>query len=204
VLEAIEGCLDSWNDEHGGQRMNALAKWMLVGAVGAAAIPAYADNYSVLFTDTTGSGLNATATFSYSDGIFHNFDIDWNGRVFDFTVDANSVAGVGGCNTGKGFAAFDFMEGAACATPASPATPQWGAATWGVGSTFLLSPNYEGFGKSLLSPGPEADSMGTLKLTDLSTHKAPEIDPGSAVAGLALLLGGLMVLRGRLPRGRTR
>ena len=30
-------------------------------------------------------------------------------------------------------------------------------------------------------------------------HKAPEIDPASAIAGLTLLAGGLAVLRGRRP-----
>lgn len=31
-------------------------------------------------------------------------------------------------------------------------------------------------------------------------HRAPEIDPSGAMAGLTLLAGGLAVLRGRRPR----
>jgi hypothetical protein len=35
-------------------------------------------------------------------------------------------------------------------------------------------------------------------------HRAPEIDPAGAIAGLTLLAGGLAVLRGRRSRGSGR
>jgi hypothetical protein len=46
--------------------MNTFAKWLPVAALSAVAIPAYADDYSVSFTDTCGMGVNGTGTFSYS------------------------------------------------------------------------------------------------------------------------------------------
>jgi hypothetical protein len=183
--------------------MRTLAKWMLMGAVSAGAIPAYADNYSILFTDTSGSGVNATGTFSYSGGRFSNFDVRWDGLTFVLTADANSVTGVGGCSGGAGASTFNYLESAkGCGGPAT----QWGAAALGIGpgATFLFSPSYAGFGRSLLAVAPEASSMGTFAVTDLShRHAVPEIDRVYTTSALALLVGGLLVLRGRRPRGRT-
>jgi hypothetical protein len=45
--------------------------------------------------------------------------------------------------------------------------------------------------------GAASTSVGEETILDVTTAKVPEIDPASAASGLMLLVGGLVVLRGR-------
>ena len=185
--------------------MNTMARWLMMGALGAAAIPAYADDYSVAFTDTLGAvtnstgGQNATGTFTYSGGTFSNFDVSWNGLAFDFTAAANAATDVGGCTGGAGFSTFNYLEGSAACTSTAQG---WFAEALVDPGEFSLAPELNG-----LFVAPSAGSVlrglasqGTFVVMDTTIVSAPEIDPASIAGGLALLAGGLAVLRGRRPR----
>ena len=66
--------------------------------------------------------------------------------------------------------------------------------------TFAAGPSIDQAGVSFTS-----DMVGTLTpvlTTTIHTMAAPEIDPASAASGITLLLGGLMVLRGRRPEAK--
>jgi hypothetical protein len=182
--------------------MNTVAKYVLIGALGAGVIPAYADDYSMAFTEITGSGQNATGTFTYSGGTFSNFDVSWDGLAFDLTAAANAATGVGGCPGGAGFSTFNYLEGSAGCTSIAQG---WFAEAFGP-TEFFLAPEDAGFtvapsaGSALQYGVP---SEGSFVVTDTTIQSAPEIDPASAASGLALLVGGLAVLRGRRPRRLT-
>jgi hypothetical protein len=182
--------------------MNTTTRWILIAALGAAAIPAYADDYSMAFTDITGSGENATGTFTYSGGIFSNFDVSWDGLAFDFTAAANAATGIGGCSGGAGVSTFNYLEGSAACTSMAQ---EWFAEAVVEPGEFFLAPESIG----LIVP-PSAGSVlrsvaadGSFVVTDTTIQSAPEIDPASIASGLALLAGGLAVLRGRRPRRFT-
>jgi hypothetical protein len=178
--------------------MNTLRKWVLVAAFGVAAAPAYADNYSILFTVANG-GPDASGTFTYANGTFSDFDVEYDGLTFDLSSDASAVSGVGGCSGGPGVSTFNYFESSTgCGGPPR----EWSAASLGVGpgATFLFSVDYQGFGKSLAMLAPAANSIGTFVVTDLSTHAAPELDPNSAVGCVTFLVGSLAVLAGCRPR----
>jgi hypothetical protein len=51
--------------------------------------------------------------------------------------------------------------------------------------------------------GPIGNDVPTRVVTLVEPQAAPEIDPGSMAGGLALLVGGLVVLTGRRPRNLT-
>lgn len=177
--------------------MRLAAKWIVTAAlVGGVSIPAFADDYSITFTDTSGSGQNATGTFIYSGGTFSNFDVSWNSFAFDLTLGANADSNAGGCSGGPGVSTFNYLEGAAgCVGTAD----QWGTLN-GPSKVvnFIVSPNYSGFSGSANVPGSfPPNSGGSFTVTDLTPQAAPEIGPASAASGLTLLLGALAVLRGR-------
>jgi hypothetical protein len=83
-------------------------------------------------------------------------------------------------------------------TPMIPGAPGSGQFTYADGTTGVFS----GFGL-LISNGcdtPSCTSYSNIVYTGGTIDvvaKAPEIDPATAVSGLTLLLGGLVVLRGR-------
>lgn len=86
--------------------------------------PAFADGmYTINFNSVSGPAV--TGSFTYSNGVFSNFDATWEGITFSFTSQANSVsplATIPGCSApglfayltengcGSGDAWFVFSE----------------------------------------------------------------------------------------------
>lgn len=62
--------------------------------------------------------------------------------------------------------------------------------------TEILASSSSGISKIIVGGYNQGDDLSTIKYTSVS---APEINPTSAASGLTLLLGGLLVLRGRHP-----
>jgi len=62
--------------------------------------------------------------------------------------------------------------------------------------TSVLASSSSGISKIILGGFNQGDDLSTIKYT---TYGAPEIDPTSAASGLTLLMGVLLVLRGRRP-----
>jgi hypothetical protein len=50
---------------------------------------------------------------------------------------------------------------------------------------------------SLLAIGIVGLALGQISSVPIPTHKAPEINPGQAISALALLSGGLLIVRRR-------
>jgi hypothetical protein len=182
--------------------MNREAKW--VGAVIFAlcgAATAHAQTYSIDFFDSASTSIiDATGAFTYNaaqpaGSQFSSFTVDWFGVVgtaaFDFTAVANS-APVQSCGSSS-ISFFSYLTSPACS---SQGTSWLGEYSFGTSTaTFIISP----------LGGPVSSSVGTSALLfpetgTFSTTETPEIDPASAASGLTLLLGSLMVLRGRKQR----
>jgi hypothetical protein len=184
--------------------MNREAKW--VGAVIVAlcgAATAHAQTYTLDFFDSSSTSIiDATGAFTYNaaqptGSQFSNFTVDWfgAGAAFNFTAAANS-APAQSCGSGS-ISFFSYLTSPACS---SQGTSWLGEYSFGTSTaTFIISP----------LGGPVSSSVGTSALLFPETGSfsatetvvvTPEIDPASAASGLTLLLGGLMVLRGRKQR----
>lgn len=63
--------------------------------------PAFADEtYTINFGAL--SGPNGTGSFTYNDGVFSNFDVNWDGATISFTSAANAVSPlvtINGCSS---------------------------------------------------------------------------------------------------------
>jgi hypothetical protein len=184
--------------------MNTVAKCMLavamVGASGAAVAQVYDVNFNV-----SGEHITGSITVGGETGTLAEPDIS----AFTFTGTGINTFNLSGttlfCNGGGG-----------CGLSANGGTLQFG---FGSSSVFedifnCQNPGYCGF-LSMNSAGVYGSGNGAVTfdvsgqgngqwdaqsgLSDLtlSPAAAPEIDPGFGASGLTLLLGGLLVLRGR-------
>ena len=181
------------NKIRGTKQMIKLSGWMLIAAMCAGAIPAHADEYGVSFLD--GSGLNATGTFTYASGIFSNFDVSWDG--YNLALNSSSPA--------PSNCAEAAVTGASTLTNCT-SSQTWSANVLNGGPEFFID-NANAFNASQacfsITQGGcvySNSAAGTFIVTDLSVQQAPEIDPALAASGFTLLLGGLLVLRGRRQR----
>ena len=64
-------------------------------------------------------------------------------------------------------------------------------------SGFGISYSFKGNEVKMNFSGATSTFVGEETILDVTTAKVPEIDPASAASGLMLLVGGLVVLRGR-------
>ncbi len=174
---------------------------MVVALCGAAT--AYADNYTINFLDSASSSvIDATGSFTYNAAApkgdqFSNFDVNWSGNTFNFSSAANTAPTGGyGCSASSFFA---YLTTTAC----SSQTGSWYAQTFLLTPEFIFAPSYNPVSVSNVgSIAFDLPQFGTFSVKD-TTVGAPEIDPASTAAGLTLLIGGLMVLRGRKRQYRS-
>jgi hypothetical protein len=180
--------------------MNRVAKWVgaAVLALGSAAA-AYADPYAMDFYDSASpSVIDATGMFTYNVALpagsqFSNFTVDWSGNTFDFTTQANSTP-VETHGDSASISFFTYLTSPAYISQLG----SWIAESIGSAAEFILSPFDNPVASAAPSSGFNLPQTGTFSVRD--TFQAPEIDPASAASGLTLLLGSLIVLRGRKQR----
>jgi hypothetical protein len=184
------------NKSRGTKQMIKLSRWILVAAMCAGAIPVHADDYGVSFLDVSGSGLDATGTFSYANGIFSNFDVSWDGYNLALS---SSFSSPSNC------AEAAVSSGATLA--GCPSSQTWNAAVINGNPKFFIDGVNAFTAESVCFSITQGSCVaspvanGTFTVADLSVQQAPEIDPASAASGLTFLLGGLLVLRGRGQQG---
>lgn len=193
------------------------AALLVTGIVALSATPAFAQTYEISLLDGTSTAVDGTGSFSYSNGIFSNFTLSWNGLMLNFTNGANQLTSLGGCGGGAGVATFNFLtDKNHCDT----SLPAWEGIAWlgNAGNTgFLLkpvldltSPGFQAFGDqsdghggidtSVISGTPintGLPSGGFIQSGGISVTVAPEIDPATTTSALALLFGSVLVLRSR-------
>jgi len=177
---------------------------VLVVAIGAPA--AFGDNYTINFTNYSGSPT-PTGSFMYAAGSFSGFDVYWDGYTFDFTTLANGYSGtVPGC-TIPGFFAYLISNGCGLNT----ALEAYGDGTWtanahlvpgtgnvAVGAAFLgvgvggplseLPVNLPEFSSASCSTTVNCEAVAEATFTVTNTSATPE--PGS-LSSLSLGLFGM-------------
>jgi hypothetical protein len=160
------------------------------------AATAHAQTYDIDFFDgASTTTVDATGVFTYnasqpSGSQFSAFTVDWSGNVFDFTSLANSTPSEGhGCGSGN-ISFFSYLTSSACSSQLlswfggfQPSTSS---------ASFVFSGLDNPVASSVAASGFVIPETGTF-----SVVQTPEIDPASAASGLTLLLGGVLVLRGR-------
>lgn len=191
--------------------MNTIAKWMMTAALGSAwSLATAQETFNVNFT-VGGDNVTGFITTDVSTGALGVTDIT-NYSLTD------SLEGVSVNMTADGFTSgpyptglvitgnqleFDFANpvasaalfGVCCGPTINLAA---GSASSFLGGSMIVVP----FGGAIVGPYLAHDAL-TILGTAPATTAAPEIDPASAASGLALLVGGLVVLRGRRPQRLT-
>lgn len=183
----------------GKHRMNTAVKWMmaasLIGASGAA--NAQIETYDFTITPTSGPAAAATGSFSYdcatlgglcttggsdtASGLLSSLSLTFDGVTYD-----ESTANTGTLELAAGGGLTYILFGSSCGTGGCAALKP-AVDSWIVDSVS---------GVSYTASGLRSIYAGDVVITPATTS-APEIDPTSAASGLALLVGGLIVLRGR-------
>jgi hypothetical protein len=180
--------------------MNREAKWLgaLVFALCGAAT-AHAQTYAIDFFDGSSTSIiDATGAFTYNaaqpaGSQFSNFTVDWSGNAFDFTALANATPTEShGCGSGN-ISLFSYLTTAACSSQNLSWLGEFQFST--SSASFIFSALDNPVASSVATSGFVIPEGGTFSATQ--TQTVPELDPASAASGLTLLLGGLMVLRGR-------
>jgi len=182
---------------------NAIALASLLALGGAANAQSVTWNWS--FSDTafggtdTGSGTLTTAALSGSSYLVTAVAGTWDSATIGGLIPVNGYAGndnllLAGATQldvpGISFA----VDGPAQEVNLAYITPAVGAASTG----YVTAANNLAGGCVYTNCVPTT-SYGTFTAT-----QAPEIDPTSAASGLTLLLGGIVVLRGRKPQHAAR
>jgi|SRR5271165_31920 len=184
--------------------MNTVAKWMMAAALGSAwSLATAQETFNVNFT-VGGDNVTGTITTDVSSGALGVTDIT-NYSLTD------SLLGVSVNMTADGFTSGPYPTGLVIAgnqlefnfANSAPAAALFGvccgptidladtgASAFAGGSLTALP-----FGGAIVSPLKAGGAL-TILGTAPATTAAPEIDPVSAASGLALLVGGLVVLRG--------
>ena len=181
---------------------NTTALASLLALAGAANAQSVSWNWS--FSDTasggtdTGSGTLTTAALSGSSYLVTAVNGTWDSAAIDGLIAVNGYAGndnlllVGAPQLDVPGISF-AVNGPAQEVNLAYITPAVGA-----GSTGYVAAATNLAGGCVYTNCVPTTSFGTFTAT-----KAPEIDPTSAASGLALLIGGLLVLRGQKPQPST-
>jgi hypothetical protein len=185
--------------------MNRVAKWVgpLVFALCGAAT-ANAQTYTIDFYDSSSTSvIDATGAFTYNaalpaDSQFSNFTVNWSGNTFNFTSLANSTpVEAHGCGGGN-ISFFAYLTSTACSSQSASWLGEFQPST--ASSLFIFSASDNPVESGASASGLVIPETGMFKVTTGSIVQTPELDPAFAASGLTLLLGSLMVLRGRKRR----
>jgi hypothetical protein len=169
-------------------------------ALGAAA-NAQSVTWNWSFSDTafggsdTGSGTLTTGPLSGSNYLVTAVTGAWDSATIDGLIAANGYAG----NDNLLLASAPQLDvpGISFAVDGPAQEVNLAFITPAVGAT---STGYVTAATNLAGGCVYTNCVPTTSFGTFSATKAPEIDPRSAASGLALLLGGLTVLRGRKPQ----
>ena len=143
------------------------------------------DSWSAISTNA--GALNGTQKFLS--------DVTFNGNIYSAQQSYGAAAwlanglldnlGNAGAQVDYSFAIWNIFDG-------KQTDPNGGAVALEESAFSAVSDGYLGSNVAVFTPTPINASQEFLVVT-----KAPEMDPGSAVSGLTLLMGGLAVMRGR-------
>jgi hypothetical protein len=169
------------------------------------ATPASSDTYFNMLGGIDGSCFSACAPPDRPDMFGTNLLVE-----FASPVSSVSILDVGNVNNGVYMEAFNSSNQIVgdCVTDVGFIQPSGNYGCYSVlnngfsdsggytQETSIQSSNSVGISKILIGGDGDVSNISTIKYTTVS---APEIDPTSVTGGLSLLLGGLLVLRGRRP-----
>jgi hypothetical protein len=168
-----------------GKIFGLLAAGLLAGPIAASAAPSYAavdflgtlDVTCVGYGSNCGTGGVVPIFGSLSSNGMIDFGVSGNPNLFAGRLSgSNAFTGVGTSLDGD---VYDWTFTRTIASVTSSIVGDWS----GTGTPVVIG------------GGNGATELADVVITGAT--KAPEIDPASAASGLTLLLGGLLVLRGR-------
>ncbi len=174
-------------------------------------------SYGEVFTLSSAMTLSAWDFYALQGSAAGNLDLvisAWNGSTaagsplytssnFAYAGGAEALAftGINTTLAAGDYIAYATVAGVsnpvlACASPACTAlSTSTGTGTIGDGLVYANTTGASPQGSNSWSPS--SSGLNLQFTADFKPLTAPEIDPASAVSGLTLLLGGLVVLRGR-------
>ena len=189
--------------------MHKAARWALAHALIIGPMASWAQTYDLDITMAGVSTFDGSFTFNGTGTCFGSAPYCGSGTTPDFTNVSVSDTFDGGAFTGiengpvgtLDLVDFEGLPPSATSSEILQLSFSYAPALGGAASHFALSDivfNVDSNVTGLYYCGTSPSGYGSESCPTVNLTKAPEIDPGSAVGSLVLLLGGLAVLRSRL------